>query len=634
MNLHLDYETYSEIDLRKVGLAKYARHHSTRVLLATIRLPDGSYLTYDERDPASTPMATIVAKLESADTIHAWNAPFEYAIGKHVLKLDIPQDRYRCTMAHALYRAFSGSLNTTAQVLGIEGKTPLANRFIKVFCTPAGGEKPGEWEQFRQYNIHDVEMEHHVSQVLASHPWPESERAVWLMSEEINERGTPVDLDRAKMGRGIFQRLQAEAEQEIQSLTAVKNPNSADQLKKWIRTRGVRTSSIDKDAVARLLKTELPADVKRVLLLRTGCAMTAPKKFEVALRQAVDGVMRSMLQYSGAARTHRWSGRGFQPHNMRRGFDNDEAIAAAWQVIAVCFEHQSTDLLRACYAAPFKTVADLIRSFVHVPGEMIGVADYSSIEVVLLWWAAGAVTQMHEFDKGKDPYKMFASKQFGVAYEKVTKAQRQLAKPPVLGGGYGLGAKTLREYAAGMGVEMSAEQCESAIRHYRDAEPEVVSLWHGLQGAMTATIETGRPHRYHHIRFSMRDQACIMHLPAGTEITYWNARIVPGRFEGTTAIAYEGINQYTGQWDDLLTWGGKLVENAVQSMARDVLVYGLQRAKAAGLDVILHVHDEIAILIRSLYDMVALQNAMTTPPWCADAPIKVASHTCPAYRKD
>ena len=634
MSLHLDYETYSEINLDKFGLAKYARHPSTRVILATIRLPGGGYLTYDERDPTSTPMVAIVAEIERADTIHAWNAPFEYAIGKHVLALDIPRDRYRCTMAHALYRAFSGSLNTTAQVLGIAGKTPLADRFIKVFCTPFGGEKPGEWGQFRQYNIHDVEMEHHVSQVLASHPWPESERAVWLMTEEINERGTPVDLDRAKMGRWIFQRLQAEAEQEIQSLTAVKNPNSADQIRNWLRTRGVRTSSIDKDAVARLLKMELPEDVKRVLLLRTGCAMTAPKKFQVALQQSVDGVMRGMLQYSGAARTHRWSGRGLQPHNMRRGFDSDEAIAVAWQVIAVCFEHQSTDLLRACYAAPFRTVADLIRSFIRVPGRMISVADYSSIEVIVLWWLAGAVTRLHEFDQGKDPYKMFASAQFGVAYDAVTKAQRQIAKPPVLGGGYGLGAKTLQGYAANMGVEMSAEQCESAIQHYRGTEPEVVSLWHGLQGAMTATIETGKSHRYHRIRFSMRDKACIMHLPAGTEITYWAARIIPGRFEGTTAIAYEGVNQYTGRWDELYTWGGKLVENAVQSIARDILAYGLQLAKAAGLDVILHVHDEIVILIRSLNDVVALQNAMTAPPWCADAPIKATLHMCPAYRKD
>lgn len=641
MIVRLDFETFSPVDLSKAGLWAYSHHPETRVLLATAvceTRQKSETFVYDERAEGADPQKIrLLQILQDATEIHAWNAPFEWHLIRHCLGLAVTLERMHCTMAHALYRAFPASLDQCARALGFAGKTPEAARLIRTFCMPRkkGGpkERPGDWQRFIQYNMDDVKLEGQIAGVLSAYPWPTDEREVWLMSERVNLRGTPIDIERARMGRDMFAKLQSQAEARIAEITGVSNPNSAMQLRIWVESRGVATKSLDKEHVADILKgTQLPDDVREVLLLRSGAAMSAPKKYDVALKQTHDGLIRSMLQYSGAGRTHRYSGRGLQPQNLRRGMKYDGAIETAWEVIAI----GDVDLFRTCYPAPFKLVADLVRSIVRHPTASITVADYASIEVVMLWWLAGAKSLLQTFRDGQDPYKTFAASHFGIPYDEVTDEQRTFAKPPVLGGGYGLGPSTLVEYAAGMGITIAPDDAAKAIRSYRSAHEPVTQLWAGLENAMRLTITTGKSYAFGHVTFKKQGAAVLMVLPSGTDITYWNARIQEdtwpdGRPKQGGTIAYDGINQYTNGWDTITTWGGKLVENAVQSISRDVLVVGLQRAIVAGLDVVLHVHDEI-VAVGGHADRLAA--CMTAPPWCADAPIRANAFVCRSYRKD
>ena len=618
-DLHLDFETYSELDLTEVGLMRYLRHPSTRVLLAAWHYHgEMKQATYEDG------FVDLWRDIADADRVHAWNASFEWGVMRSVLGWDVPLlEKMHCTMAHALYRAFPASLDKAARALGLPGKLDDGRRLITVFCGGRGKARPGDWEKFCTYNRLDVEAEMAVARALEPHPWPEAEHEVWVMSERINWRGVPVDLVSVNNAVSVHEELQDRAVRQIEDLTGVSNGRSVQQLIKWLGTRGVHTRSLDKDHLPALIQGA-SGDVREVLVLRQRIALTAPQKYTVAKEQNWEGRLCNMLQYSGAGRTHRWSGRGLQPQNIRRGWKDDDKIAEAWQVVGA-----GADAAAATFEDPFLALADMVRSIIRDPrGRDLVVADYSSIEVVMLHWAAGDKPMLDKIRDGLDPYKVFASWHFGVPYEQVRKDQRTFAKPVVLGCGYGLGKATLVEYAAGMGVVMTEDQAAAAVYGYREHNHRVVALWYGLQEAMTRTISTGRPHAYGHFQFSMRGKACILHLPAGTEITYWDARLDGDR------IHYWGVNQYTGQWDELSTWGGKLVENAVQSISRDVLVYGLRRAIEAGVDVFLHVHDEIVAPKDDEGTLETLLAAMTAPPWCADAPIHAAGFTCPRYRKD
>jgi DNA polymerase len=622
-DLHLDFETYSKLDLKEVGLMNYLQHPSTRVILAAWHFKGSMHQITHEDD-----IEELMFDVQKADRIHAWNASFEWGVMRFVLGWHVPLEKMYCTMAHALYRAFPADLDRTSRILGGSGKLDEGKRLIKVFCGGGGKARPGDWMKFCLYNRLDVEQEMTAANGLKPHPWPEDERNIWIMSEIINWRGVPIDTVAVEDAVAIHTVLVQNSVKQIEEITGVSNGNSVAQVSGWLRTRGVPTGSLDKESVLGLLDRKLPADVRRVLTLRQNIAMTAPKKYTVAKNQNYKGRMYNMLQYSGAGRTHRWSGRGLQPQNMRRGLKSDAEIAQAWDIICANDTiSRRIDDLTMSFDDPFTLLANLVRSIIKtdVP---LAVADYSSIEVVMLHWAAGDEEMLQKLRDGLDPYKVFAAWYFKVPYDAVTKDQRTFCKPIILGCGYGLGKGTMVDYAGNMGVTMDEEQAGSAVYGYREQNTKVVRFWYGLQEAMIKTISTGRGHKFGHFRFSMREQACVMHLPAGTEITYWEARVEGDR------IYYRGVDQYTGQWSEQSTWGGKLVENAVQSISRDVLVYGLRNAHHAGLDVVLHVHDEIVAPAHDPGVSDTLLECMSPPLWCSNAPIHAAAFTCPRYRKD
>lgn len=614
--MHLDFETASDLDLKTVGLYNYLRHPSTRVLLAAWTRPDGTIVQRDYMDGFDDLQRDVEASAE----IHAWNAPFEWGVMLFVLGWKVPLEKMRCTMAHALYRAFPAKLSHAGEVMLDRAKMIDATRLIKVWCSGTAKAKPGDWEAFCRYNVEDVELERDIYLFMMDRglTWPAHEREIWLASEYINWRGVPINVEDAKAARDLHNEITAVALAEIKALTGVENPNSPAQLAQWL---GV--TSLDKKVLPGLIAAA-EGDRKRVLILRQQVALSAPKKYTVAVNQQHQGLLRNMLQYSGAGRTHRWSGRALQPHNMRRGWKDDAKIADSWGLIRLGMGDYALE-------KPFDDLADLIRSIITVEGRQLGVADYASIEVVMLHWAAGDKAMIDDLRQGLDAYKRYASTHFQIPIEKVDKDQRTFSKPVVLGAGYGLGAATLVTYAEGMGVTMTESEAREAIYTYRDNNKAVVRFWYGLQEAMESAIrEPGKVFKYGYFAFKkIPCGACLMSLPSGSVITYWDAQL-----DEENRISYWGINQYTGQWSKIHTWGGKLVENAVQSISRDVLVHGLLNALKAGIDVFLHVHDEIVALLHRIEELDILQDCMTAPDWCPDAPIKAAAFSCPRYRKD
>ncbi len=610
MKLHLDFETCSDVDLREVGLMNYVTHPSTRVLLAAFAGPDEyiHQLSYEED------FDTLQGLVWIADEIHAWNAPFEWAVMRYVLDWPVDLRKMHCTMAHALYRAFPAKLDACAKVFGLPGKPADATRLLNLWSMGKGKAKPGDWDRFCEYNINDVVMEREIARRLEAYPWPRHEREVWLMGEEINWRGVRVDLPAAINAWSLHQQVTEEALYEIKRLTGVANPNSPSQLAKWL---GVK--SLDKKEMPALIEAA-SGERRRVLELRQQVALTAPKKYAVAIAQQHNGRMRNMLQYSGAGRTHRWSGRGLQPQNLRRGWKDDDKIRLAWKGITMGIGFAGD---------PFIMLADLVRTIIIPTRGQLAVADYSSIEVVMLHWAAGDESMLQDLRNGLDPYKRFASSYFGIPIDQVTKDQRTFAKPVVLGCGYGLGPVTLVEYAAGMGVQMDEKQALRAVRSYREANSDVVSFWYGLESAMLKAInKPGKRFAFGRFSFKADGTACLCRLPSGSEITYWAARVEDDR------IVYDGVNQVTGHWGPIRTWGGKLVENVVQSISRDVLVHGLQRAGEAGLQTVLHVHDEVVVEDADEDALQALLGCLVAPGWAEGAPIRAAGFLCPRYRKD
>lgn len=664
MKLHLDFETYSDADLKKVGVVNYACHPSTRVILAAWTFLGEEY-QYDIRDTHSHSLSLLFEHLKAAYTVHAWNASFERAILRYVLGVDLPLKKWRCVMSHALYRSLPASLADAAEALGVEGKTTNSQRLLRLFCMPPSEkvklkETPEDWPRFCAYNRQDVRAEIAVEKALmdANLYWPEHEIDIYHLTEKINDRGIPVDLSRARAAISTHIDLKDAALARMREVTGVENPASVVQLGEWLAKRGLPTLSLDAESVRALLKkTEDGTPEREALELRADIALTAPQKYVVALEQASEGRLHHLLQYSGAGRTHRWSGRGFQPQNVRRGLSSEEEIDTAWEIIS----EGDTEFLRMMYGDPFKLLADLVRSIIREKDQPLVVADYASIEVIMLYWAAGDTKKMQEFAKGLDPYKVFASVQFGVPYEEVTKKQRTFAKPPVLGGGYGLGPDTLIEYASGMGVEMTHEEARKAIIVYRDQHPLVVDLWKGLETAMSDAITTKKAYRYGRFLFRPVGGHVECVLPSGSSITYmqpeirkvrrvrkppaeirenkealsaWNAN--PDHQYDADVITYMGVNQRTRAWSRIPTWGGKLTENVVQSISRDVLAHGLEEAEKAGLKPILHVHDEIVVPAGKDPEkrLESLRKAMSAPPWCADAPIRAEGFVTSSYRKD
>lgn len=653
---HVDIETYSQVDLIKCGVTAYACHPSAKILMIAIDYNGEQWV--DEMLDNRMEKRTREVLSDPSITKAAFNATFERRCLSEIGGIDCPPESWSCTQAHALYLGLPGSLGMVGQALQLKedsAKSIEGKKLIRMFCLPKGGatreSHPEEWQQFVEYCAQDVKAEKAISKQLNKVlPFPEEERQIWILDQKINDRGVPIDMDFVEHAIAIDDTLRDRCKLRMGEITQADNPNSRNQILDWLRKHQVDADTLTKGAVKDMLVTVEDPVIREVLELRLNISRSAASKYEAMKRWQVGGLVCNSMQYSGASRTHRWAGRGIQVQNLARGFSNDKEI----NNIVDTVKTGDADFMEMMYDDSLKVINDSVRMAITAPpGKVFVVSDYSAIEVVMLAWITKNTKALRDLKSGRDLYKVLAAKMFGTTYDEVTKEQRTAAKPVLLGCGYGLGKLGLMKYALGYGMDLDEDTAASYVKIYRDENPAIKDFWNAVNDELAMQLwerdEFGTKPKQsvalepYNLTWDLHTKQALLKLPSGRHLCYWGAKRITNNSANKTEYsqpeqnAYNGVGQMSKVWGEQTTWGGKLTENVVQSISRDVLAYGLIQSDIIQLEVVFHVHDEIVVLVDEDKADVALkqlQAAMVAPAWCADAPIKTEAYVCRRYRKD
>lgn len=647
--LGIDIETYSSYDLAKCGVYRYVEASDFTILLFAYSVDNGPVTCVDFAMGETLP-GEIYEALVSPDVIKtAWNAAFErICLSKH-FGLDKPMDpaQWKCTMVRAARMGLPLSLGQCGEVLRLDnGKMEEGRTLIRFFSVPGRngvrhmpGDAPDRWATFKAYCIRDVEVEQALLAKVRRLEAPAFDEELYVADQEINDRGVLIDRALVDNAARFDREYKAELLKEAQDLTGMENPNSAAQLKEYLRrTTGMFYASIGKKNIDEIEEslTAWP-QAKRVMTLRREMAKTSNKKYE-AMQTCVceDGRIHGLLQFCGAARTGRWAGRLVQVQNLPQNHLSDLDYARAMVKAGDLEEFELN------YANVTQVLSELIRTaFVASPGHILHVCDFSAIEARVIAWIAGEGWVLDVFRNGGDIYCATASQMFGVPVEKHGRNShlRQKGKISVLALGYGGGIAAL-EAMGGSRLGLSEYEERQAVRLWREANPHIVRLWAIVEKAAIAAIKTGNTVTIHRgITVGFRWGMLLITLPSGRTICYPRASVGKEYDDGWRGdhevIEYEGLNQVTKKWETLRTYGGKLVENIVQATARDILGIVMLRARREKLPIVFHVHDEIIVeapVDRPLSDVEALFSEPID--WCRDLPLKGAGYSTPYYLKD
>ena len=597
--LFIDIETYSGVDIRSAGLYPYVESDDFEVLLIAYAFGDEPVQVVEASCITGAPVLTDPHFLKIAHN----NAFERTALGKWFGKY-LPPEQWSDTMILAAMNGLPMSLEAAGAALQITDQkldtgTALINYFCKP-CKPTIANKgrtrnlpehaPDKWEKFKEYCRRDVEAMRQIYRRLQAFPVPDWERKVWCLDARINERGVLVDTDLVKSAIAVDDAFKAEHTKEMRMLTGLDNPNSVAQLKEWLDARGVSCETLNKASVADLHKEATDKTTKRVLELRQLLGKTSTKKYH-AMENAVgkDHRVRGLLQYYGAGRTGRWAGRLVQVQNLPQ--NHLYGIVAARELVRA----RDLEFLELCYNNVPDVLSQLIRTaFIAKPGHTFLVADYAAIEARVIAWMAGEQWRMDVFAKGGDIYCSSASQMFKVPVEKhgVNGHLRQKGKIAELACGYGGGVSALRAFGADK-MGLSGAEMQLIVDQWRAASPRICNFWRKTEGAAKAALQNpGRRFKVPTCEvYYWRDKDALRcQLPSGRILTYWGARL-----DNDGSICFQGQNQTTRKWEKTSTWGGKLVENIVQAVARDCLAVALLRLDQAGYDITFHVHDEVIV---------------------------------------
>jgi DNA polymerase len=651
--IYLDFETYGEVDLTKVGAYAYARHPATEVLVCCYAVDEGPVQRHDVAHEGLPP-AVLALLADPAHDLVAHNATFERLVLEHVLGLRVALERWHDTAVLALTCGLPARLATLCTVLGLdadEAKFEDGHRLVNTFSTPNPASykvrrylrehKPEAWARFIDYCARDVEVTRTLWSALPRTVYA-AERANWLTDQRINDRGIPVDIRFIDAAIAATERATAHANAELATLTggAVISVTELVGLREWLEQQDVVVESLDKAAVTALLERgDLTPPARRALELRQAVGKSSTAKFRAARLSAQDGRVRGTLQFYGANRTGRAAGRLVQPQNMTRPTLRESELDEAVDAIR-------TDTVDLLFPRPMEAISSAVRALIAAPaGRKLVVADLANIEGRLLAWLAGEewkLAAFREFDAGIGPdlYKLTYARSFGAPLDRVTKDDRQIGKVMELAFGYQGGHGAWGTMAAAYNVKLPAAAVQGCIDAWRAAHPRVRGLWRGCEdAARRALAAPGRSFVVRDCRFRAgavsRWSWLTVRIPSGRTLCYFKPRL-----DDEGRLRYLGqLSERGGAWGEVATYGGKFVENIVQALARDVLLHGVAVTEGAGTGyaVVLTVHDEIVTETPDLpdYTVATLAGYMTTlPDWCPDLPLAAAGYESRFYRKD
>ena len=643
----IDIETYSSNDLTSCGVYKYVEADDFTILLFSYSVDGGAVQCVDFAQGETLPAEILAALRDPAVIKTAFNAAFErICISRYYGWPLMDPTQWRCTMVRVARMGLPLSLEQCGEVLRLEnGKMKEGKALIRYFSTPTKGKRhlpadaPDRWEIFKQYNIRDVEVEQQVLAKVRRLEPAEFDEQLYVVDQLINDRGVLLDRQLAENAARYDNEYKAQLLAEAKELTGMENPNSPAQIKDYLhKAAGISVSTLNKknlDEVEALVKYHRKA--RRVLELRREMGKTSNKKYAAMLKcVCADGRIHGLLQFCGAARTGRWAGRLVQVQNLPQNHLSD--LDYARQLV------KAGDLedFELNYENPTHVLSELIRTaFIAKPGCVFHVCDFSAIEARVIAWLAGENWVLDVFRQGGDIYCATAGQMFHCKVEKhgENAELRAKGKIAVLALGYGGGVGAL-ENMGGSRMGLTEYEEKEIIRKWRDANPKIVRFWTIIEQAVVKAIKTGESVTIRRgIVVAYRWGMLLITLPSGRTICYPRAEIGIERNDGWRGdheiIEYEGMNQVTKNWERIRTYGGKLTENVVQAIARDILGYIILRAHDSGLNIVFHIHDEIVVEAEPGQTLQDVESIFSKPiNWCRDLPLKGAGYTTPYYLKD
>ena len=639
--ISLDLETYSDIDLQKCGVYRYAASPNFEILLFGYSVDGGEVQVVDLAMGEKIPEDIVAALKDDSVIKWAYNATFErIALSIYFMEWLEPTS-WHCTMVWSATLGLPLSLEGVGAVLGLEKqKLKEGKSLIKYFCCPclptkANGERTrnlpehnmDKWQQFKDYNLRDVETEIAIQTKLAKFPVPESIWEEYRLDQEINDRGIGIDSEFVDNAIKLDEKVKAELNSKMQALTNLENPNSVKQVVGWLATNGLETDNLSKKQVAELLKTA-HGELSEVLRLRQKLSKSSVKKY-TAMKNALcaDNRVHGMFQFYGANRTGRFSGRLVQLQNLPQNHMADLKQARA------LVKEGNFDALSLLYEDVPDTLSQLIRTaFVPQDDRKFIVADFSAIEARVIAWLAGENWRQTVFAEGGDIYCMSASKMFKVPVKKhgINGQLRQKGKIAELACGYGGSTGALKAMGA-LEMGLKEEELKPLVNAWRFANSNIVSLWWAVDKAAKDAIKMRIATKTHGIHFEYQSGFLFITLPSGRKLAYVKPRIGESRFGGES-ITYEGIGM-TKKWERLESYGPKLCENITQAIARDLLVFAMLTLKNCAM--VAHVHDEIVIEADKRMSLTTICEQMgRTPPWAKGLLLMADGYECDFYKKD
>lgn len=657
--LSIDVETFSDVDLKKCGVYKYAESPDFEILLFGISVDGGEVTVYDLASGDTVPEEIIRALADNSVIKWAYNASFErvclsvwlrrnypqhfssYSIEGDTVRSYLDPSSWRCSLVWGAYMGLPLSLEGIGKVLKLENqKMAEGKALIRYFCVPCkptkanGGRTrnlpehdPVKWSTFIAYNKRDVETEMAIQKKLSKFPAPDFLWEEYHLDQEINDRGIQLDMVLVEQAIAIDERSREELSAKMRQLTALENPNSVQQMKEWFTKHGLEVDSLDKKAVKELLKTA-PPELAEVLELRRQLAKSSVKKFQ-AMQNAVcaDGRARGMFQFYGANRSGRWAGRLIQlqnlPQNHMAHLEDARSLVRSGDYA----------LLSALYDSVPEVLSELIRTaFVPRNGYKFIVSDFSAIEARVLSFLAGESWRLKVFAENGDIYCASASAMFHVPVEKHGQNAhlRQKGKIAELALGYGGSVGALKSMGA-LEMGLSEEELQPLVDAWRASNPNIVQLWWDVDNAVKTTVRQRLDTETHGIRFRYRSGMLFIILPSGRQLCYVKPKMGTNKFGGDS-VTYEGVSS-TKKWERIESYGPKFVENIVQAISRDILMYAMRTLSHCFI--VGHVHDELIIECSMDVSLDAVCEQMgRTPPWIEGLNLRADGYETMFYKKD
>ena len=659
LELGIDIEACSAVDIKN-GAYAYSEAPDFEILLIAYKFSDEDKvklidLTDDPEELENLRFWDALTDPEVVKT--AYNANFERTcLARHTGEA-MPPEQWRCTMVLAVQLGLPRSLAAVGPALGLteeEQKKKTGAALIQYFCKPCkptrtNGQRtkntrlnaPEKWELFKEYNIQDVVTEQIILKRLRDFRPDQSEQDLWTLDQEINDRGVLLDIPMAGSIVEFDTERSADLLAEAQQITGLSNPNSLAQLKPWLADNGLATDTLRKDDVAAMLADpSLHANVRRVLEIRQTLSKTSVKKYQTMLDIAgEDDRARGIMQFYGG-HTGRWAGRSLQPQNLARNTMPDDELDVAREFVKMG-DFESLEMI---FGEPAPIFSQLVRTaFIPSPGNRFIVSDFSAIEARVIAWIAGEEWRLEVFRNDGDIYCESASHIYHVPVVKhgINGELRQRGKVAELALGYGGAVGAMKQMDTSGSVP--EDEMQGIVTQWRAESPKIVRMWRDCQDAAVSVIRGNQPKRVlrslqgteFYVKLVDGTPVLFIQLPSGRPIAYWDPKVMDT--EMGPRITYMTQNQTTRKWERCETYGGKLTENIVQSVARDCLAEKMKLLESMGYPIVFHVHDEMILDVpREDKEAAALVDRIMGEPidWAPGLPLKGGTYECDFYRKD